>query len=227
VALESTIVAHGMPWPQNLHTARAVEAVVREHGAEPATIAVIDGRIRIGLDDATLERLAHAGPKALKVSRRDLPAVLAGGATSPTGTNVSVLDISGKALEVCRKRLGDRARQVKWIAANVLDHAFEPKSVAVWHDRAVFHFLTDEAQRRAYVAQALRALRPGGYAIVGTFGPEGPVQCSGLPVARYDADALHDEFGGQFRLIESSTNVHTTPWGSPQQFVYCFCKLEH
>jgi pseudouridine-5'-phosphate glycosidase len=85
VALESTIVAHGMPWPQNLHTARAVEAVVREHGAEPATIAVIDGRIRIGLDDATLERLAQAGPKALKVSRRDLPAVLAGGATSPTG----------------------------------------------------------------------------------------------------------------------------------------------
>lgn len=85
VALESTIVAHGMPYPQNLHTARAVEAVVREHGAEPATIAVIDGRIRIGLDEPTLERLAQAGPQALKVSRRDLPAVLAGGAGSPMG----------------------------------------------------------------------------------------------------------------------------------------------
>ncbi len=85
VALESTIVAHGMPYPQNLHTARAVEAVVREHGAEPATIAVIDGRICIGLDDAMLERLARAGSQALKVSRRDLPAVLAGGADSPMG----------------------------------------------------------------------------------------------------------------------------------------------
>lgn len=85
VALESTIVAHGMPWPQNLRTARAVEAAVREHGVEPATIAVIDGRIRIGLDDALLERLARAGPQALKVSRRDLPAVLAAGAGSPIG----------------------------------------------------------------------------------------------------------------------------------------------
>ncbi len=85
VGLESTIVAHGMPYPQNLDTARAVEAVVRRHGAEPATIAVIDGRIRIGLDEASLERLARAGPQALKVSRRDLPAVLAGGAGSPIG----------------------------------------------------------------------------------------------------------------------------------------------
>ncbi len=85
VALESTIVAHGMPYPQNLHTARAVEAVVREHGAEPATIAILDGRIRVGLDGADLERLARAGPKAIKVSRRDLPAVLARGAGSPMG----------------------------------------------------------------------------------------------------------------------------------------------
>ena len=85
VALESTIVAHGMPWPRNLETARAVEAGVRAHGAEPATIALVDGRIRIGLDDATLERLARAGPGAVKVSRRDLPALLANGAGSPLG----------------------------------------------------------------------------------------------------------------------------------------------
>jgi ubiquinone/menaquinone biosynthesis C-methylase UbiE len=141
-------------------------------------------------------------------------------------TNVTVLDISSKALDVCRQRLGDRARRVTWIAANVLEHTFEPNSVDIWHDRAVFHFLTDEAQRRAYVAQVLRALRPGGFAIVGAFGPEGPKECSGLAVARYDAGALHDEFGNTFRLVESSTNVHTTPWGVPQQFVYCFCKLE-
>ena len=89
-------------------------------------------------------------------------------------TDVSVLDISAKALEVCRQRLGDRGLDVKWIAANVLEHVFAPKSVEIWHDRAVFHFLTDDVQRRAYVLQVLRALRPGGYAIVGTFGPEGP-----------------------------------------------------
>jgi len=85
VALESTIVAHGMPWPQNLATARAVESVVREQGAEPATIAVIGGRVRIGLDEEELEHLARAGAKALKVSRRDLPTVLADGAASPLG----------------------------------------------------------------------------------------------------------------------------------------------
>lgn len=140
--------------------------------------------------------------------------------------DVSVLDISSKALEVCRERLGDRARGVKWIADNVLEHAFEPDSVDIWHDRAVFHFLTDDVERQAYVKQVLRALRPGGYAIVGTFGPEGPKQCSGLPVARYDADSLHDEFGRQFRLVDNSTSIHTTPSGASQQFVYCFCKLE-
>lgn len=91
VALESTIVAHGMPFPRNLETARAVEAVVRAHGAEPATIAVIEGRIRIGLTDAELQHLAEAGRSAVKVSRRDLPAVLAGGqlgATTVAGTMI-------------------------------------------------------------------------------------------------------------------------------------------
>lgn len=85
VALESTIVAHGMPYPQNLHTARAVEEVVRAHGAEPATIAVVGGRICIGLDEATMQQLAEAGARAAKVSRRDLPAVVAGGERAPIG----------------------------------------------------------------------------------------------------------------------------------------------
>ena len=138
---------------------------------------------------------------------------------------LSVLDISNRALDVCRQRLGERTGRVKWIAANVLEQPLEPHSLDIWHDRAVFHFLTDEGQRRAYVAQVLGALRPGGYAIVGAFGPDGPTQCSGLPVARYAAGELHGEFGGQFRLVESTTTVHTTPSGAPQQFVYCFCKL--
>lgn len=140
-------------------------------------------------------------------------------------TDVTVLDISAQALEVCRRRLGERAARVRWIVADVLEHAFEPHAVDIWHDRAVFHFLTDAAQRRAYVDQVLRALKPGGYAIVGTFGPEGPAQCSGLPVARYDAEALHGQFGAAFRRVDSGTSVHTTPWGANQQFVYCLCRL--
>lgn len=141
--------------------------------------------------------------------------------------NVEVLDISEKALVVCRSRLEERAGSVKWMAADVLEHDFAPRSVDVWHDRAVFHFLTGQEQRHRYVAQVLKALKPGGYAIVGTFGPQGPTQCSGLPVARYSSDELHDEFGSPFHLLDHTTTVHTTPWGSKQQFVYCYCRLEH
>lgn len=108
----------------------------------------------------------------------------------------------------------------------MLEHNFLPQSVDVWHDRAVFHFLTEPPQRHAYVAQLLRALKPGGFAIVGAFGPEGPARCSGLAVARYSSDKLHNEFGVQFRLLDHSINLHTTPWGATQQFVYCFCRLE-
>lgn len=139
--------------------------------------------------------------------------------------DVTVLDISAQALKVARQRLGDRARKVEWRVADVLEHAFAPQSVDIWHDRAVFHFLTGKDQRRRYVQQVLQALRPGGYAIVCTFGPEGPTQCSGLPAARYGADELHGQFGNRFRLVESRTQVHTTPGGAAQQFVYCFCKL--
>ena len=141
-------------------------------------------------------------------------------------TRVSVLDLSERALAVCRERLGERAAGVSWLACDVLEHAFEPDSVDVWHDRAVFHFLTDAEQRQRYVAQVLKALKPGGYAIVGAFGPQGPAECSGLPVARYSSDALHEQFGASFRLLDHATSVHTTPWGTSQQFVYCYCRLE-
>jgi pseudouridine-5'-phosphate glycosidase len=100
VALESTIVAHGMPYPQNLETARAVEAVVKAHGAEPATIAVMGGRIRIGLDDAALEELARAGRHAVKVSRRDLPAVVASGALGATTVAATMICAALAGIEV-------------------------------------------------------------------------------------------------------------------------------
>jgi hypothetical protein len=89
----------------------------------------------------------------------------------------------------------------------------------------VFHFLTSEADRAAYVRTVLHAMRPGGFVIVSTFGPEGPVRCSGLDVVRYDATALHDQFGTRFRLVESSKEIHHTPWGASQQFLYCFCRV--
>ena len=90
----------------------------------------------------------------------------------------------------------------------------------------MFHFLTTAHERERYVAQVLHALKPGGFAIVGTFGPEGPEQCSGLPVSRYAPDELHGTFGQPFQLIDSSIDVHATPWGSTQQFVYCFCRRQ-
>jgi SAM-dependent methyltransferase len=141
--------------------------------------------------------------------------------------DVSVLDLSSKAIEVTKARLGRRAGRVQWMVEDVLRASLPAQRYDVWHDRAVFHFLTDPSQREAYVAQVARALRPGGFAIVGTFGPDGPTACSGLPVARYEAHALHGEFGGRFALVESSQHIHMTPWGAPQQFVYCFCRLEH
>lgn len=140
---------------------------------------------------------------------------------------IEVLDLSEQALAVCRARLGEQAAQVGWRAGDVLEMDLAPNSVDIWHDREVFHFLTDPAQRRRYVEQVLKALKPGGFAIVGTFGPEGPTECSGLPVARYSSEGLHEEFGNPFQLLDHATSLHTTPWGSTQQFVYCFCRRAH
>ncbi|HQS41738.1 MULTISPECIES: class I SAM-dependent methyltransferase [unclassified Polaromonas] len=140
-------------------------------------------------------------------------------------TNVSVLDISGAALNVARHRLGDQARRVRWIEGDITTVGLEKSSIDVWHDRAVFHFLTSAVDRAAYVAQVRHAVRPGGQVIVAAFGPNGPLQCSGLPVVRYAPDALHAEFGGAFELLEHVTEDHYTPSGLVQHFVYCHCVL--
>jgi 2-polyprenyl-3-methyl-5-hydroxy-6-metoxy-1,4-benzoquinol methylase len=138
--------------------------------------------------------------------------------------NLTVLDISAMALDVTQRRLGALAARVKWLAADILEVELVAGAYDVWHDRAVFHFLTNDDQRRQYVAQVLKALKPGGFAIVGTFGPEGPEKCSGLRVSRYSPSELHGIFGEPFELLDSSVEQHTTPWGSPQQFVYCYCR---
>lgn len=140
--------------------------------------------------------------------------------------DVTVLDISPTAIEVAKKRLGNNADRVTWLAADITEADLPEHRYDVWHDRAVFHFLTEPRQRAAYVRQVARAVKPGGHVIVAAFGPEGPQQCSGLDVVRYDADALHDEFGNHFRLVDSTTELHETPFGTTQQFVYCLCRME-
>lgn len=139
---------------------------------------------------------------------------------------VTVLDISETAIEACKKRLGAAAVRVRWRASDVTTAEFERGEYDVWHDRAVFHFLTGAEQRADYVRQVARAVKPGGYVLVSTFGPEGPTKCSGLDVMRYDAEHLHGQFGAHFRPVESREEIHTTPAGKVQQFLYCLCRVE-
>lgn len=140
--------------------------------------------------------------------------------------NLTVLDISQTALDVARERLGARAPSVAWKQADITAVELPVQKFDVWHDRAVFHFLTNPEHRLAYVRTVIRAVKPGGYVIVATFGPQGPEKCSGLNVMRYDAESLHDEFGKTFKLLDSLTEQHQTPFGTTQQFVYCYCKVE-
>jgi hypothetical protein len=114
---------------------------------------------------------------------------------------------------------------VTWLHGDVTTYALPARHFDVWHDRAVFHFLTDPADRAAYVRQVARSVRIGGRVIVATFGLEGPAQCSGLDVVRYDANSLHGEFGPRFALVDHVDEAHRTPWGTVQQFVYCYCDL--
>lgn len=140
--------------------------------------------------------------------------------------NITVLDISQVAIAATKKRLGQAAERVHWLAADITQVELEPQAYDVWHDRAVFHFLTTPQERVAYIRQVARSVKHRGYVIVSTFGPEGPTKCSGLDVARYDRDSLHNEFGTSFRLVESSTELHETPFGTKQQFLYCYCRVE-
>lgn len=139
--------------------------------------------------------------------------------------NITVLDLAASALGIARARLGAAASNVRWIEGDVRTVALPASTYAVWHDRAVFHFLTEAADRAAYVAQVRRAVRPGGFVIVATFAEDGPTKCSGLPVARYSADSLHDEFGAAFELMTTEREQHETPAGTQQAFIYCLCRM--
>ncbi len=140
--------------------------------------------------------------------------------------DITVLDLSVTALAQAQTRLSHAGRSVVWHHADVLTVELPAAAFDVWHDRAVFHFLTDAADRARYVAQVRHAIRPGGFALVATFAEDGPTRCSGLDVARYSPETLHNEFGNDFHLVESRREEHSTPWGAPQIFTYCLCRYE-
>jgi ubiquinone/menaquinone biosynthesis C-methylase UbiE len=140
-------------------------------------------------------------------------------------TDLTVLDLSSAALAVAKERLSKKAAAVCWQQGDITRAAFPVHRFDIWHDRAVFHFLTDPTDRKAYVEQVMRAVRPGGHVIIATFAEDGPEKCSGLPVMRYKPDTLHAEFGSAFQLLEHEKESHYTPSGTVQQFVYCYCRI--
>lgn len=138
--------------------------------------------------------------------------------------DLTVLDVSEAALDVSRRRLGDRANHVDWIAADVTEYR-SGRRFDVWHDRAVFHFLVDPADRERYRATLAENVAPGGHLVVATFGPDGPEQCSGLPVHRYDISELTDELG-RVELVDHTIEIHVTPAGVAQQFLVALFRLD-
>ncbi len=134
-------------------------------------------------------------------------------------SNLAVLDVSENALTSARKRLGEAAESIEWIAVDVTEFDV-PHSFSVWHDRAVFHFLTDASDRKKYVDVLSRAIRPGGHLIIAAFAIGGPEKCSGLDIVQYDAGKLCAELGPDFELLEERSEVHVTPANAQQQFIY-------
>lgn len=170
--------------------------VLRQVGAGPeATIIDVGGGDSTLVDAVVAERLGH----------------------------ITVLDISAAALTRARERLGERAGEVTWIEADVTQAELPAQAFDLWHDRAVFHFLTQTADRARYIATAMTAmtaLRPGGTLSIATFAPEGPTRCSGLDVLRYGPEDLARELGDTFVLQRSFTDMHRTPGGAEQPFTY-------
>jgi len=137
---------------------------------------------------------------------------------------VSILDVSEHALQHARQRLGARANDVNWVEADITQADLPEQFYDVWHDRAVFHFLTKAEDRQKYVETVRRSVKQGGHVIVATFALDGPDKCSGLEVVRYNPENLHDEFGAGFELTDSTRETHHTPFGTDQKFIYCYCR---
>ncbi len=135
--------------------------------------------------------------------------------------NISVLDISSAAINVARSRLGPIANGLHWYCVDVNEAKLPINTFDIWHDRAVFHFLTDKNQRKQYISQVGKSLKVGGSVVIATFSTDGPTECSGLKVMQYDSDRLSDEFGRGFQFVLSLKETHVTPSGANQEFIYC------
>ena len=167
---------------------------------------------------ALIRRFAAPGSSVVDIGggSSTLAAALVAAGFSPC----TVLDISETALQHARERIEPALRdRIQWRIADILSNPDLP-AVGLWHDRAVFHFLTTPEQRSACAALAARTVTPGGHLIVGTFALDGPQKCSGLPVQRYDAATLAAQFAPAFRLIHEDRELHTTPTGATQPFTY-------
>jgi len=135
--------------------------------------------------------------------------------------SISVLDISENAIATARLRLAEKADQVTWLEGDITSIDLPARGYELWHDRAVFHFLTEPGQQRMYRDNLLKALKPGGHLIIGTFAPEAPAMCSGLPVQRYSAEQLKNTLGEEFELVRQHNELHITPGGVEQMYLYC------
>jgi SAM-dependent methyltransferase len=178
--------------------------------------------------ETSLELIEHAAPE-LSASIIDIgggESTLLDDLLARGYSNISVLDISQTAVDFNKRRLGSASEHVRWLVADITKAKLESSAYDVWHDRAVFHFLTGSEERLVYVRQVAKAVKPGGHVIVSTFGLDGLTKCSGLDVVRYDAESLHREFGVRFRLLGHSEELHRTPFDTIQQFLYCLCRVE-
>ncbi len=209
IALTDTSTGRQMHW-QNVYQTRSADSVswYRPHL------------------DVSIELLEQAG-----LSRQSRLIDIGGGASSLVDDllnrglkEVTVLDISSEALAIAKARLGAHALEVTWLVGDVLDAALSCSSFDLWHDRAVFHFLTDTDDVARYAEQAARAAKSGGYALIAGFAPDGPERCSGLPVARRSADDIARIFAPAFFLQQARAERHLTPAGTAQSFAYALLK---
>ena len=134
-------------------------------------------------------------------------------------TNLTVLDISENAIAISKKRLGDTAKSIEWIVSDITQFDTSQK-FSLWHDRALFHFLTDPSDREIYVKTLKNALKPEGHLIIATFAIGGPEKCSGLEIVQYDSEKMIAELGDNFKLVEERKEVHITPAKKEQEFIF-------
>lgn len=141
-------------------------------------------------------------------------------------SNLTVLDLSCKALNTAKVRLGDKASKVNWIESDITQASLADCYYEIWHDRAVFHFLISAKDRSAYIERIRQSLKPKGYVIIATFVEDGPLNCSGLPVQQYSVATLQKELGESFELVAHTKEIHVTPSSTQQKFIYCQFRLK-